>query len=141
MTIYLPKGALITIDGVELSDHNRSPAQIDYELIQSGDRIVDSTLRRRILVHKTKLAISWELLPALDEQTVDGKAGRNTLSEMVSDEWNLISTFRTLSYKEVDSQNVQTNKTLSMMIDSYSEELVYRHNKQLWNVNMTLVEV
>jgi len=141
MVIYLPKGALISIDGTELSDHNRSAAQLDFQIISFGDRIVDGTLKRRNLVKKRTLTLSWSELPALDSQTVDGKAGRNTIVELVSDDWSTLNTYRSVIYKEVDSSNVQTNVNINMMIESYNDELVRRQDKQLWNVNLSLIEV
>lgn len=137
MAIALPKGSLIKINSTELSEHNRSAMRLEREAIKFDKRTVTGTMRRLYIASKRTLSISWERLPALDSQTVDGKAGRNTLKSLYDSN---IGSSITVSYYEVDSSNQQTPVTFTGFIDSYQEELVKRFSSQLWNVSITLVE-
>lgn len=138
MPITLPKGSLIKVNGVELSEHNRSAPQISFEPVKYDVRLASGTMRRYVVGNKRILSISWEMLPALDSQTVDGKAGRNTLKSLV--EMNMGDTV-TISYKEVNATNDQTEVSFTAFIDSYSESLMKRFDAQYWNVEVSFVEV
>jgi hypothetical protein len=137
MAISLPKGSLITINSTQLSEHNRSAMQLQREILKSDQRTVTGVMRRYFINQKRRIAISWERLPALDNQTVDGKTGRNSLKTLY--ESNIGNTV-TVSYYEVDSNNNQTQVTFTGFIDSYEETLLKRYNSQLWDVSITLVE-
>jgi len=137
MAISLPKGSLITINSTQLSEHNRSAMQLQREILKSDNRTVTGVMRRYFINQKRRITISWERLPALDNQTVDGKTGRNSLKALY--EANIGNTV-TVSYYEVDSNNNQTQVTFTGFIDSYEETLLKRYNSQLWDVSITLVE-
>lgn len=139
--IILPKGSLITINSTALSEHNRGPAQISYEIIAISDRTITGTMRRQSLVDKRTLSVSWERLPALDGQTADGKAGRNTIKGIVDTATTVSITPLTVSFYEVNSSNVQVAVNIQMFVDNYSEELIKRFSYQHWNVTLSLVEV
>lgn len=135
--ITLPKGSLITLNSTALSEHNRSSARIDPEYVKFDKRTITGTARRYYLATKKSITVSWSMLPALDNQTVDGKAGRNTLKTFVDD--NIDNTF-TVYYYEVNSSNVQTQVSFTGFIATYNEELVKRWDRQMWNVSITITE-
>ena len=135
--MLLPKGSLVKLNTTELSEHNRSEFQDDIEALKTDNRTVNGTMRRYYIASKRKIFFSWEMLPALDTQTVDGKAGRNSIRSFR--DTNIGSTI-TLTYKEVNASNVQTDVSLTCFIDDYSETLVKRFDRQYWNVQITLVE-
>jgi hypothetical protein len=137
MALTFPKGALITINSTDLSDHNRSGFQDNLEELKTDNRTVNGTMRRYFISSKRKFSFSWENLPALDTQTVDGKAGRNSIRGLHDANMNSVVT---LTYKEVNGSNVQVNVSATCFIDSYSETLVKRYDRQFWNVEMTLIE-
>lgn len=137
MPINLPKGSLITVNTTTLSDHNRSAAQLSREIVKFDQRTVTGSMRRYYVAQKRRLTVSWEMLPALDGQTVDGKAGRNSLKTLY--ETNMGSTV-SVSYYEVDASNSQVQASFTGFIDSYEETLVKRFDSQLWNVSITFVE-
>lgn len=138
MAITLPKGSLITVNNVTLSDHNRSEARIEYENVRQDVRLASGTMRRYFIANKRRLSVSWEMLPALDSQTVDGKAGRNTLKYLF-DTYSGVPV--TVSYYEVDTTNTQVTRSFTAFIDSYAESLVKRFDAQYWNVEVSFVEV
>jgi hypothetical protein len=128
------------VDGTTLSDHNRSTAKIDFEVIGLGERTLGGMMKKQYIANKKKLTLSWDNLPALDTQTVDGKAGRNTLNAVFVAA-TTSTTPVTVTWKEVDTNNAEQPVTVTMFLDSYSEELLKRYQKQLWNVSMVFVEV
>lgn len=139
MAIFLQKGSLITLNGTELSEHNRQPAKVDYEVFQINKRTLTGTLRRQSVSYKRKISISWDLLPGEDSQTVDLKAGRDTIVSIVGTDWTLSTTPITVLYKS--DVNYGSPETVYCFVESYDEELAKRHNKWLWNVSLTLIEV
>lgn len=142
MTLILPKGSLIRLDGIDLSEHNRSSASIGYKSIGTSNITILGRTRKQQITMKRTLTVSWERLPALDSQTVDGKAGRNTINDNFPEiYWNSFnSTTIEVSYYEVDSDNAQVYVTFNAFLDSYSDELLKRFDSQLWNVSLSLVE-
>ncbi len=137
MAITLPKGSLIKINNTELSEHNRSSAQITWDFIKYDARTVTGVMRRLHVAAKRRIEVSWEMLPALDAQTVDGKAGRNTLASLVMSEMGNTVAVR---YYTVNSSNQQVETTFTGFIDSYSETLVKRFGAQYWNISLSIVE-
>lgn len=138
--LNLPKGSLITVNGIILSDHNRSAAHFDLEKFGVGDRTLTAKMVFQAIANKRKLSMSWELLPALDTQTADGKAGRNSIKALVQTAWTTYTDPYIVTWKEANSSNIEVITTARMFVDSYNEELVKRVNKQQWNVSLSLVE-
>lgn len=136
--LTLPKGSLVTLAGTSLSEHNRSALAVTPDIIKTDVRVANGSLKRYYVASKKKLDLSWANLPALDSQTVDGKAGKNSLYTLYTT--NISTTF-TVTYKEVNASNVQTSITLTMMIDTYTEKLNKRFDRQFWDCTLTLVEV
>lgn len=141
MTLILQKGSFIAVGSVELSEHNRGPAQIEAQMIGISGRTITGTMKRQAMTYKRKLSVSWERLPGLDSQTVDGMAGRNTLRDLYQADWNDNLTPYTITIREVDSSNEQIDTTFSAFIETYSEELIKRFSYQHWNVSMAFAEV
>lgn len=142
-TITLPKGSLVTLSSLEttpnsvtLSEHGRSELDIQNEAIRVDTRLANASMRRYQVAVKRKLSLSWDMLPAVDGQTLDGKAGRNTLRAIWEGNFGPI----TLTYKEVNSSNVQVDKSVTVFIESYSETLVRRWGFQFWTCSMSFVE-
>jgi hypothetical protein len=54
-----------------LTDHNRQPIKIGYEVIEKTNRMADGTLRRYVIARKHKLSTSWQNLPSKSIETVD----------------------------------------------------------------------
>lgn len=138
--VNLAKGSLITVNGITLSDHNRAAAHFDFDKFGVGDRTLTAKMVFQAIANKRKLAISWSLLPGLDGQTVDGKAGRNTIFGLVQTAWTTYTSPYIVTWKEANASNVEVATTIRMFVDSYNEELVKRVNKQQWNIQLSLVE-
>lgn len=135
--VVLPKGSLITFGTTDTSEHGRSALQITPEPIVHDVRLANGIMKRYYVGSKKKFSFSWNMIPALDDQTLDGKAGRNTLATFYTN--NIDNTF-TMKYREVDGSNNQTDINTTVFIESYSESLEKRWGSQWWNVQMSLVE-
>jgi len=47
-----------------LTDHNRSPLDISYEVIEKSSRMADGTMRKFVVAKKKKFSLSWSDVPA-----------------------------------------------------------------------------
>jgi hypothetical protein len=77
MIFQIPQGVQISLDNVtwyKLTDHNRQPIDISYNLIESTDRMADGTLRKFIIAKKFVISADWVDLPTLDSNLVDYSA-------------------------------------------------------------------
>jgi hypothetical protein len=48
----------------QLTDHNRQPIKLDYEIIEKANRMADGTLRKYVVARKKKFSTSWQMLPS-----------------------------------------------------------------------------
>ncbi len=55
----------------KLSDHNRQPIGITYNLIESTDRMANGTLRKYIVARKFVITADWNDFPTIDSNLVD----------------------------------------------------------------------
>lgn len=127
----------MTLGGTQLTEHGRQGFQLSPDPIVTDVRLANGTMKRYFVATKRKFSFSWNMLPALDSQTLDNKTGRNTLRTLYDAN---IDNSLTFIYKEVDSNNNQTDVTTTVFIESYSESLEKRWDSQFWNVNLSLVE-
>jgi hypothetical protein len=75
--MQLQAGIQVSIDNTnwyKLTDHNRQPIKIGYEVIEKTNRMADGTLRRYVVARKHKISSSWNMVPSLTENAVDYKA-------------------------------------------------------------------
>ena len=47
-----------------LTDHNRQPFDISYEIIEKSSRMADGTMRKYVVSKKKKLSVSWNDVPS-----------------------------------------------------------------------------
>lgn len=59
----------------KLSDHNRQPIGVAYELIEQTQRMANGTLRKYIIAKKFKITTQWNDFPTLDSNLVDYSSG------------------------------------------------------------------
>lgn len=65
------------IDGTwySITDDNRQPIDISYEVIEKTNRMADGTLRRYVVARKHKITTSWQSSWSATAQTSDGAKG------------------------------------------------------------------
>ena len=59
----------------KLTDHNRQPIKIAYDLIENTQRMADGNLRKYVVARKFKITTDWQNLPTLDANLVDYSDG------------------------------------------------------------------
>ena len=57
-----------------LTDHNRDPISIAYELVESTQRMANGTLRKYVVARKFKITAAWKNLPTIESELVDFEA-------------------------------------------------------------------
>ena len=55
----------------KLTDHNRQPIQIGYEVIETSKRMANGTMRKYVISKKIKASTDWQNLPTLSSNVVD----------------------------------------------------------------------
>lgn len=142
--ITLPVGALVTIGGNNLSEHNRAPITISVDRIQKTQRMSNGTLRKFFINDKKNINISWSMLPSRSTYTVDGFYGARDIKDFYEGATGKGSFAVTVKYG-----NTSNAENLTMIFTSCNFELVRRNAKilstdtpqELWNVSLTMEEV
>lgn len=70
MTFARPR--LLRFNTNAVTDHNRSELGIDPERIESRKRMANGTMRKYFVADKHTFTVSWNDIPHLASQTVDG---------------------------------------------------------------------
>jgi hypothetical protein len=71
--------AALELNGVFLTDHNRSPISISNERIVNDVRTQSGSLRRYFTADKKSFSVSWSMIPQTSEDTVDAALGAEDL--------------------------------------------------------------
>jgi hypothetical protein len=71
-----------------LSDHNRNPISISYDLIQQQQRMADGTLRQYVIARKFKITTDWHDFPTIDSNLVDYNPNQKEQSMSLGDSGN-----------------------------------------------------
>jgi hypothetical protein len=80
MNLFTATGIWVSADGstyYQLTDHNREPLSISYELVESTQRMANGTLRKYVVAKKFKITASWKDLPSINSELVDAGKGAN----------------------------------------------------------------
>ena len=130
----MPFEALIKLDDIELSDHFRAPVSVEREGRMVEVELASGKIKRYWKGSaRSTFSISWQWLPSLDESTIDGLAGRDTLR----DEFKDSQVTHTLLFRDEDGDEEQ----YTVWVDSYSEEITRRAGDDFfWTVNLSLRE-
>lgn len=139
--MILPRDTIIDFDDgttIKLSEHSRAELALTPLRIENKKRMVDGTLRKNVIATKWQFSTSWNLLPSLDAQTVDGNAGAAAMRAFYLANDGVFAV--TLRY--TDESGVQSYD-LNMMFSDFSYTVVKRSTAgfDLVNVSMALEEV
>lgn len=123
----------------KITDHNRSPLNVNIERIENKQRMVNGRLRRYTVTKKRTWDVSWDMLPSKNGvagslSTADGGwAGED------------IETFHNTHNDEFQMQLRRGNgqiETVTVMIADFSKEVPKRGpGIDLWNLTISLEEV
>lgn len=132
--LNLPIGSLMKFGVNRITDHKRSPIDIDYKRIEFRKRMVNGRLRRLLVAEKRTFKVSWEDLPKNDNQTVDGFWGA----------LSLINFYETneQGFDLTITKGDNSTEIIPVMFESFNYTITKRSGyTDLYNINMTLEEI
>jgi hypothetical protein len=131
--MILPKPRLMRWNGNAVTDHNRQPLNIDVERIEKKQRMANGTLRKYIVADKRSFSTSWQMLPKLSTQTVDGFWG----AEEIEVFYNTVSGSFSLELTDGDGEVY----TYTVMFSDFSKVVVKRGGVDFWEISLSMEEV
>jgi hypothetical protein len=122
----------------KITDHGRSPLNIDIERIENKQRMVDGTMRRYTVTKKRTWTTSWANLPSTNSKangftTADGGYAGEDIEEFHNAHNNEFP----MQLRRGDG----TIETVTVMISDFSKEVPKRGIVDLWNLDVTLEEI
>lgn len=132
MTFVRPR--LLRVNGSALTDHNRQPVSVDPQRIETRQRMANGTMRRYFVADKRTFSVTWNDLPTLDAQTVDGFFGAASIENLYNTQTGAV----TLGISPASGAEVN----YTCMITSFNKTISKRYSdRELWTVSMTFEEV
>jgi len=74
MAYRIAQGVQISLDGTtwyKLSDHNRQPIDIKYDIIENAKRMANGKMRKYVVDSKSIVSTNWTFFPTRDNYLVD----------------------------------------------------------------------
>lgn len=134
MAITFVRDALLKFNGTRVSDHNRSELSVDVERIGNSHRMANGTMRKYWVADKRTFSCSWDMLPTLSTQTVDGFMGAAAIENFYN------TTTGPFTLTLTDRAGVTT--TYTVVFTEFSKEIQKRWaQREFWSVNISLEEV
>lgn len=133
MPMTFTKPRLMRWNGNAVTDHNRQQLQIDVERIEKKQRMANGTMRKYIVADKRTFATSWNMLPKLTSQTVDGFWGADDIETF----YNTVTGSFSLEISDADGE---TN-TYNVMFSDFSKTISKRGSRDFWEISVTMEEV
>jgi len=154
--LYLPRGSVLWIEAKDLlatpagttktwnkvSEHNRSPLEINVERIESITRTSNGTLRKNHIADKRSFSMSWEMLPSYRDLTVDGGWGAEDLRQFyLSDDGKKTFNIRINLAKTGSDQSSSGYESYTVSFSNCSFSVLKRGLQPHWSVSLTMDEV
>jgi len=131
MTFTRPR--LMRWNGNAVTDHNRQPLAIDVERIEKKQRMANGTLRKYIVADKRSFSTSWNMLPKLTAQTVDGFWGADDIEQF----YNTVTGSFSLELSDGDGETY----TYNVMFSDFSKTVTKRGATDFWEISVSMEEV
>jgi hypothetical protein len=110
-----------------ITDDNRQPIKIGYEVIEKTNRMADGTLRRYVVARKHKITSSWQMTWSSSAMTSDNKKGGAWLRSFY--EANVfIPIYVRLTVASVGTQNINTTTGFIPGIQGVESPSGYYHS-------------
>lgn len=116
-----------------ITDHNRAELQVTLERIERKNRMANGTMRKFVVVDKRTFTTTWDMLPKLTTQTVDGYWG----GEAIESFYNATKGAFTLEVTDGDGDVA----TYTVMFSDFSKNVQKRGSVDFWNISVTMEEV
>ena len=154
--LYLPRGSVLWIEAKDLlatpagttktwnkvTEHNRSPLEINVERIESITRTSNGTLRKNHIADKRSFSASWEMLPSYRDLTVDGGWGAEDLRQFyLSDDGKKTFNIRINLAKTGSDQSSSGYESYTVSFSNCSFGVLKRGLQPHWSVSLTMDEV
>jgi coproporphyrinogen III oxidase len=142
MAMTFPARSILSLDGVFLSEHSRSPLTVEFEKIENANRTVNGRLRVYEIANKHKLNVDWEWIPSKSQYTVDGYAGGVELNSLY-----LLGGVKTVEIW-TDSEAAKSSLAPTVSFDGRINSFNYSIEKRnvggiffdYWNISMSVEE-
>ena len=154
--LYLPRGSVLWIEAKDLlatpagttktwnkvSEHNRSPLEINVERIEAITRTSNGSLRKNHIADKRSFSVSWEMLPSYRDLTVDGGWGAEDLRQFyLSDDGKKTFNIRINLAKTGSDQSSSGYESYTVSFSNCSFSVLKRGIQPHWSVSLTMDEV
>lgn len=154
--MYLPRGSILWIEAIDLlatppgttkiwnkvTEHNRSPVELNIERIEKVVRTSNGTLRKNHIADKRSFSMSWDMLPSYRTLTVDGGWGAEDLRQFyLSNDGKKTFNIRINLAKTGSDQSSSGYESYTVSFASCNFSLVKRGLQPHWNVSLSLNEV
>jgi hypothetical protein len=154
--LSLPRGSVLWIEAKDLlattpgttktwnkvSEHNRSPLEINVERIEAITRTSNGTLRKNHIADKRSFSMSWEMLPSYRDLTVDGGWGAEDLRQFyLSDDGKKTFNIRINLAKTGSDQSSSGYESYTVSFSNCSFSVLKRGLQPHWSVSLTMDEV
>jgi len=154
--LSLPRGSVLWIEAKDLlattpgttktwnkvSEHNRSPLEINVERIEAITRTSNGSLRKNHIADKRSFSVSWEMLPSYRDLTVDGGWGAEDLRQFyLSDDGKKTFNIRINLAKTGSDQSSSGYESYTVSFSNCSFSVLKRGLQPHWSVSLTMDEV
>lgn len=143
--LYFDTGTdLVTPTWTKLSEHNRSPINLDLNRIEKTQRMSNGTLRKIWIADKKEVSTSWDKLPTYSTLTVDGGMGAEDIKAFYLNKGK--GTFKIkISYNAVSARDEIVVASFTSCAFSISKRNVKSSAtsvpQEFWDVSISLEEV
>ena len=151
--LTLPVGSILYFDTgtdavtptwTKLSEHNRSPINIDVDRIEKTQRMSNGSLRKIHIADKKNISSSWSNIPTYSTMTVDGGMGAEDIRAFYLNKGK--GTFKVkISYNAVSARDEILLASFTSCTFSISKRNVRSSSasvpQEFWDVSLSLEEV
>ena len=151
--LTLPVGSILYFDTgtdavtptwTKLSEHNRSPINIDVDRIEKTQRMSNGSLRKIHIADKKNISSSWSDIPTYSTMTVDGGMGAEDIRAFYLNKGK--GTFKVkISYNAVSARDEILLASFTSCTFSISKRNVRSSSasvpQEFWDVSLSLEEV
>lgn len=156
MSMTLPRGSVLWIEAIDLlatppgtvktwnkvTEHNRSPIDLNIERIEKTVRTSNGTLRKNHIADKRSFSMSWDMLPSYRTLTVDGGWGAEDLRQFyLSTDGKKTFNIRINLAKTGSDQSTSGFESYTVSLSNCNFTVVKRGLQPHWNVSLTMDEV
>ena len=157
MSMTLPRGSVLWIEAIDLlatppgtiktwnkvTEHNRSPIDLNIERIEKTTRTSNGTLRKNHIADKRSFSMSWDMLPSYRTLTVDGGWGAEDLRQfyLSTDGKKTFSIRINLAKTGSDQSTTGFEGPYTVSITDCNFTVVKRGLQPHWNVSLSMDEV